>query len=361
MKHAALFSLIFLIFPAFLFSEPYIAMREGLKCSSCHENGTGGGKRTRFGAGFGAQDLPWKTVDLQGQKIPTYWSFRNDLISLGGDFRALSQTTFVKNDTANTFQTDKSNLYLSVRLLPDVIHFYLDETVAPGGAQTREIFAQLKNLPGHGWIKAGKFVLPYGLRIEDDRAFVREITGFNFTSPDLGAELGFEPGAWTIVSSISNGNAGATDNNTGKLLTGNLVYTGDRFRLGASASYNAADSGNRKTAGAWGGFQLGPAVFLGEADFIRDETDPLADHDRIVTYSEVNYAIARGWNVKAGYEYFDADRDIPENERDRFFIGVEPFLLPFVQMQVFYRFNQSIPQNSLQNADELSVRLHLYF
>ncbi len=173
--------------------------------------------------------------------------------------------------------------------------------------------------------------------------------------------MGFEPGAWTFVSSVSNGTSGSTDNNAGKLLIGSLAYTGDRFRLGASASYNPADSGNKNTAGAWGGFRVGPAGFLGEADFIHDETDPDTHHDRIVTYAEVDYPIAHGWNLKAGYEYFDPDKHIAEDERDRFLVGIEPFLLPFLQMQVFYRFNQSIPQNSLQNADELSVRLHLYF
>lgn len=355
------FLLLFVLTPLAGFAEPYIAVREGLKCSSCHENHTGGGKRTRFGAGFGAQDLPWKSVDLKQQNVPFYWSLLNDIVSFGGDFRVVNQSTFLKDNPANSFETDKSNLYLSVRLLPDRVHFYLDESIAPGGAQTRELFGQLQNLPARGWLKAGKFVLPYGLRLEDDTAFIREVTGFNFTTPDLGAELGFEPGPWSFITSVSNGTSGATDNNTGKLVVGTASYTVQTFRIGLSGSYNPGTGGNKNSAALWGGIRAGKLVFLGEADFVHDETDPLATRDRIITYAEVDYPITHGWNLKGSYEYFDPDSHLPENERDRFSVGVEPFLLPFLQMQLFYRFNNSIPQNDLQNANELILRLHLYF
>jgi hypothetical protein len=235
-NRAPFFLILFFIVPIFVQAEPYLAVREGLKCSSCHENSMGGGKRTRFGAGFGAQDLPWHKVDLQANKIPFYWSIVNDLISLGGDFRVLNRTNFVKGDTANTFVTDKSNIYLSAQLLPNTLQFYLDESVAPGGAQSREIFAKFERLPAHGWIKAGKFVQPYGLRLEDDHAFIRTITGFTFDTPDFGAEIGFEPKDWTFVASVNNGNAGSIDQNTGKQVVGTAAYVGDPFRIGVSAS-----------------------------------------------------------------------------------------------------------------------------
>ena len=112
--------LLITLFPVVLFAEPYIAIREGLKCSACHVNRTGGGKRTQMGTGYGTQALPWNKIDLNEKKIPHYWSVLNDLLSVGGDFRFLNQTTFIKDDTANTFQTDKGNLYLQVKVLPDI-------------------------------------------------------------------------------------------------------------------------------------------------------------------------------------------------------------------------------------------------
>jgi hypothetical protein len=344
-----------------LIAEPYIAVREGLKCSACHTNITGGGKRTQMGTGYGAIDLPWKPADLQSQKIPHYFSLINDLLSVGADFRALNRSTFSDGGSeTNTFQTDKSNLYLQADLIRDRLTFYLDETIAPGGAQTREIFGMFHNLPGRGWIKAGKFIHPFGLRMEDDRAFIREATGFNFNNPDTGVEIGFQPGPFTMMASITNGTSSIVDNNLSKQFVGTFGYIGDSFRIGTSASYNDAGDANRRVHGGWAGLRIKDFVFLGEADWIRDE-ELARDRDQIVTYAELDYEFTDGWNLKIAYEFYDPDRNVDENERDRVITGIESFLTSFVQLQLFYRFNQSIPQNVPQNADELLLRLHIYF
>src|SRR5262245_51231665 len=147
-------------YPVVLCAEPYLAIREGLKCSACHVNRTGGGKRNQMETGYGVQALPWQKIDLNEKKVPHYWSMLNDLLSVGGDFRFLNETTFIKDNTANTFQTDKANVYLQVNALPDILTLYVDERVAPGGAQSREIFGMFEAMPAHGWIKGGKFILP---------------------------------------------------------------------------------------------------------------------------------------------------------------------------------------------------------
>ena len=350
-----------LLFPSVLIAEPYIAIRTGLKCSSCHINKTGGGQRTQMGAGYGTQNLPWKKINLQEKKIPHYWSLHDDLVALGADFNFVNQTAFVEDNTSNTFEINEAELYLTVNLIPDRVTFYSDTSLAPGGTQEREITGIFDLVPGKSWVKAGKFVLPYGLLIEDDRAFIREATGINFNTPDLGAEIGYEPRNWSFVGSFTNGTAGSLDNNTSKQVVASAAYVRNAFRIGASGSYNSGEAGNKNSAAVWGGFRLGRAVLLGEVDFIHDELSSVSQRDQLVTYAELDYLITEGWNVKAAYEYFDPDTDVDENQRDRVLIGIEPFIVPFVQLGLYYRFNQSIPQNKLQNADELTFRLHLYF
>lgn len=354
-------TLFLLVSARLIYAEPYLAVREGLKCSACHSNLTGGGKRNQMGSGFGAIDLPWKPADLQSHKIPHHFSLLNDLISIGADFRVFNRSTFSDGgQETNTFQTDKSNLYLQANLIPDRVTFYLDETVAPGGAQTREIFGMIHNLPARGWIKAGKFLHPYGLRLEDDRAFIREVTGFNFNSTDTGIEIGFQPGPFTMMASITNGTASIVDNDRSKQFVGTLGYIADAFQVGVSASYNDSGGAERRVHGAWAGLRIKKLVLLGEADWIRDE-DRSLDRDQLVTYAEMDYEVVNGWNIKIAYEFYDPDTNLDENERDRVIAGVESFLTSFVQLQLFYRFNQSIPQNIPQNADELLLRFHIYF
>src|SRR5262245_50506668 len=291
--------LLITLYPVVLSAEPYLAIREGLKCSACHVNRTGGGKRTQMGTGYGTQALPWKKIDLNEKKIPHYWSVLNDLLSVGGDFRFLNQTTFIEDNTANTFQTDKGNLYLLVKALPDILSLYVDETVAPGGAQSREIFGMLEAMPAHGWIKAGRFILPYGIRLEDDRAFIREVTGFNFNNPDAGVEVGFEPDHFSIVTSVTNGTAGANDNNASKQFVGSFSYVADSFRAGVSGSYNPSDAGDRTSGALWGGFRFHSAVLLGEVDLVKDEIPDANDREQFVAHAEIDYLITEGWNVKA--------------------------------------------------------------
>jgi hypothetical protein len=340
----------------FVFAEPYIAIREGLKCSACHINRTGGGKRTRMGAGVGATDLPWRPVDLEKEKIPSYFSVFNDRISFGSDLRVAYDATFSHGQVAsNTFETDKSNVYFQGDLVPSHVSFYVDESIAPGGAQTRELFGLLHGFPGRGYLKAGKFLPPYGLRLEDDRAFIREVN-----NPDTGIEFGIEPGDFTFATAVTNGTSSVSDNNKSKQVSATGAYINNRFRIGGSADYNDSGSSIRKMGGLWGGVNINKFVLLGEADWIRDEVND-QKQSQIVAYSELDYEIAHGWNIKVGYEYYDPNRDIAENQRDRVLIGIEPFITSFVQVQVFYRFNQSIPQNISQNADELQLRLHIYF
>ena len=355
--------LIALIFSSSLiYAEPYLAIREGLKCSSCHMNKTGGGQRTQFGAGFGVQDLPWKNFDLQANHVPMYWSAFNDLLAIGGDFRAINDSTISDNKIeTNNFAIQEAELYLHASLIPDHLSFYADEAVAPNGVQSREIFAMV-NLPERGWIKAGKFVLPYGLRLLDDKAFIRGVTGFSFLNPDVGAEIGFEPGNFSFITSVTNGTAGTQDNNTDKQIVGTVAYVPSAFRIGASASYNRGPQQSlAESAGVWGGFRFHKAALLGEVDRVRNELNAFEKTDQFVAHAEIDYLIYRGWNVKVAYEYFDPNTHLAEDQRDRVVVGIEPFITPFFQVSAFYQFNQSIPQDPVGNTDEFTIQAHIYF
>lgn len=284
--------------------------------------------------------------------------FLNSFLSVGADVRVATEAT--SGTSSNTaFRMEEANLYLEARVVPDVLTVYIDQTVGPGSATTREVFG-LIDLPAEGYVKAGKFFLPYGLRLEDDAEFVRQQTGFTFDTPDIGVELGFEPGPLSILASITNGTQGAAENNDDKQLTATAALIFPKFRIGASGSHNDAPGSSRDVVGGFAGLGLGRVTVLGEIDYIFDSFDVGADSDRFAAYIEGNVLVARGFNLKATYGFLDPDRDIAENARTRVRLGVELFPVPFMSVAALYTVREDIPQATTDN-NRLTIELHGFF
>src|SRR5271169_3463267 len=78
-------------------AEPYIAVREGYKCSACHVNMTGGGMRTSFVAAHSREILRYP--DWFAQLTKPADAFSGDLnqyVGLGSDIR--TSLTFTTQD-----------------------------------------------------------------------------------------------------------------------------------------------------------------------------------------------------------------------------------------------------------------------
>lgn len=354
---------------SFAYAEPYLAIQEGYKCSKCHVNMTGGGKRTDFANIYVqtrlANDfLNWREwmpgaddedddESMRTDAQSSFFSGRlNDYIAIGGDFRFLFERTDTPdNPTEDRFNQRKQNIYLEVDLIPERVIFYQTLT---GGGDAREIFGLLKW--NSIYVKAGEFFLPYGLRLLDDSAFTRSVTGFTYGTVDSGVELGWEPGRWAFNLAATNGTGTSIENNRDKRLTGSLAFVHKGFRVGGSYSTNENAQGVETVIyGLHGGAQFGRVGLLAAADVIDDSTDR-----ELVGIFEVNLLMTRGNNVKLSYEYHDPSEDIFENARERFSLVWEPFVNQFTQFRAGIRDYQGIPQNDDQNRTEYFLELHLF-
>lgn len=356
-----------LMYPALVSAEPYLAQRYGQKCSGCHTNMTGGGKRSTTGEAYARALTESPIADGLSTQL-------NEAISVGANFRGeWAYTRFddpepaadgsVANevDDANAFDISNGALYLEYAL-SDKISFYLDRQVAPEGGRTREALVLFKDLLGEDtYVKAGKFYLPFGLRLQDDEAFIRQMTGFTFDNSDMGAEVGFEPGPWSLSLAVTNGTQGSGENNTDKQVAFTGSFVQSNYRLGASASHNKGTGGFTQEAfNIFAGLNLGKWTFLGEVDRVKDSA---AEEEtiQIISFVSANYLWTPSINVKFSYEHLDPDDDIDENERIRVSLIGEKFFNQYTQLRIGVRRLEGIPQNPQQNQGLGFAEIHVFF
>ncbi|MFQ5603969.1 MAG: hypothetical protein ACE5HS_11935 [bacterium] len=330
-------------------AEPYLAVRTGFKCSQCHVNRTGGGKRTDFGVIYSQTNLYMKFIKAKGSSS-FFDGKMSDRISVGANFRADDVSLFEfksftgeKADYSNNTRISEANVYLQFDVVPDVFSVYADQTLQPSA--NREFFGIIQNLPLDSYLKVGRMLLPFGYRLLDNDAFIRNRTGYTYNRHDTAIEIGLEPGPHSLVANL-------TENQLS--LVASTVFR--RFRIGGSFGRNIRE-GDDYVAGAFAGVNFGRFTLLGEGDFIKKD-----DREQFAGLVELNYLITRGFNFKATYEFFDRNRDVA-NDRDgqeRITIGVEPFITQFMQFGIFYRINRFIPQNVPLNQDQLTLQFHVF-
>jgi hypothetical protein len=360
--------------------EPYLAVRGGYKCSQCHTNITGGGKRNRFGSIYTQTTLPSTVISAATLESllsrtdaettePSYGTFVTNtlanFLSFGGDLRVENRTVFSAGslETRNEFNVTEANLYIEAQLLPELLTFYVDERLGPGAAGSREVFGLIR-IPRwwNAYVKGGRFLLPYGWRLQDDGAFIRDRTGINYANPDTGVEFGLEPGPVTFSLALTNGTAGGAEDNLFKQITLRTEVVFRHWRAGWSFAYNDTDAARRIMYGPFAGITFGRFTLLGEADWIKDRDAASGNTTtQLALFSSLNVLIIRGINFKLSYEYLDPDTDVDHNSRTRLVIGLESFLTQFLHLRLFYRRNDSIPQRPAERADEVRLELHLFF
>jgi hypothetical protein len=353
-------------------AEPHLAVREGFLCSQCHVNRAGGGKRNAFGANYSQTALPlWRPAAL-GVVSPNL----GDWVSLGADVRVQHVTIetvrtkfegeWLEAQGGNTLRVPQANLYGELTIVRDHLSLYLDEKIGPEGASAREAMVLLYGLPYGGYAKAGRILLPFGLRLADDEAFIRQATGFNFGNQDLGVEVGAEPGPTFLTASLSNGTLGGTDDNERKQL---CVTGGVRSRwgrLGGSYSWNDGTTPDgmvvRQVAGGFGTLNFGRLSLLSEGDVVidteRPKGAPRTQVLQLAVHGEADLLITKGVAVRAAFGYHDPDLAVKNDHRTRLAVTLEVFPLPFLRVTATYTLRNDIPQRVQGRQDIFLVQLH---
>jgi hypothetical protein len=376
-------------------AEPYFAVREGLRCSACHTNMNGGGKRTDLVSTHARDLLHYPMFFGVFSNPPEFFSGEiNKYLALGGDLRVSETATFqdgkdgpdgvfrgqVRNDQVfrgrletNSLDATEAVVYSEVRLIPDYLTFYLDQRFQPS-TDNREAFGLLKGvLPWNGFIKAGRMFLPYGLQLQDDGAFIRGgtngsvTTGFSFNQQQAGGEIGFEPGPVTFLGAVTDGASG--DRDAQVTLTVSTLFTDlpvvRNVLLGSSFSRVGPPHSQTELFGFFAGSNIERFTFLGEADFRSDKTPTTNGRSigRFIAYGEGDYLFFDWLNCKVAVDYSDNDGTLGDtsDSENRVSVGLEPFLNRFLQPRLFYRVSNGIRSNNTHNQSIIFAEAHVFF
>ena len=341
-------------------AEPYLAVRTGFKCAQCHTNPTGGGLRSNYGNVFAQSQLAAQR--LGGDAAEMWTGSLGRFLAIGGNLRAnASYSKIPEQPATDEFAVEEARVFLDVALIPGRLSVYLDERVAPGDAEDREANVRFWLRESELYLKGGRMYLPFGWRLEDDNAFVRQLSGLNMQAPDTGLEVGLERGAWSAQLAVSNGSAGGPETDDGKMFTVRAEYVQDAWRMGASATLNNSDAGDRTGAALFAGLRWGTFSLLGEVDWFDDDGIGADGRERMATLAEADWLWRPGHNVKATFEWFEPDTDVDEDEQTRTSLVYEWSPVQFLQVRLGLRRFIGIPQSDPQNRTEAFLQLHGYF
>jgi len=258
--------------PCLLNAEPYFAAWKGVNCNACHMNQTGGWLRDGFGKNYGNQ---LATFDWEGLANAAKGASKPlpSAISVGLDIHESYVETFFQKPVTNVNgflsgpgfgnypNGGRQALEIGIKaneVLTGVLAYRLDDY------STREMYILLNNLPADGYLKLGKFTLPYGLELADDNSLVRGALGFSFdNNPAEGLEGGIYPDPFFANFAFFNGDTTTSE----KAFSGKGGFSGDGWALAGSVFGQNLDLVTKSVRyGAFGWGRVAPVVILAEFD-----------------------------------------------------------------------------------------------
>jgi hypothetical protein len=369
---------------------PRYALRDGVQCTACHIDPAGGGMRNRYGRYVFA---PTRLPLFNSSSIPPLNVDIGDTLAFGADSRSMyyyAQPGSGGAKTSTFFQME-SNLYAAATLYragadggSAITLYYVQEGWMD--FQASAIWQQELGRPDISiYLKAGRFIPTYGLRIENHQTYNRQDIGFGPTDKDEGVELGAHLGPVLLQGSAINGTTGMTqfDDNTDKGVIGRAEVLGRlgklRLMLGGSVYYSETGSlttvgtistdartKNLRAGGHWGA-SMGRLTYMGELDVV--DVDPFPKNTQTSkslsyqAYQELDFLVVRGLELNLNYEFRDPDLSLRTGTISRVAAGFEVIPVPYVEIKTLFRysFGSGSAVAPLDGLTEAIAMVHLFF
>jgi hypothetical protein len=347
---------------------PRYSARYEQDCMLCHVNPTGGGMRSEYAT----KDIVPKELAMKGGEpealalIDTHLG-RN--VTFGLDLR---QAAFATPDEAGSgppqgFFLMQSDVHLAFQLDPRLLVYY-----GHGQGGTGEAFALAHGLPHDGWVKVGRFVPTHGWRFDDHTMYVRSEEGFAPPNHlDTGFEVGFSTKHAEVVVGTVNGVRSSRSTFDDDRSPSSHGQASVRGRVGPAAvtlggSYvletGAEGDPTYSTVGGFGSFVVGPVTWVGQVDRMEHPLDTRTAN-ALITSHEVSFALRRGVELLATYDFVDPDLDQRTGARSRIGGGVHLMPRPWCALEGVWR-HVDVDAGPLAAGtphDEAVLQLHLLY
>ena len=341
-----------------VFSLPSYSIEENSGCINCHVNPTGGGMRNDYGSNIYSLDelSIRKWIKSDDKKFD---GFIKDNVQIGGDFRIQSYDR-QQNHTIFPMQID---LYSNIEFKNNFSMFM------KYGAEFELYFLLNKK---NRWIKLGKTMPNYGLKLDDHTSFIRggnssnsyiysgsvdEGLIFDYASTykdpvlvEVGSKINKNI---SFTSSISTGIVGEDEENiTLSVFYINKMNFGSIF-LGTSIM----QENEFRMLGMFGGFSKGNLTLTYEVDKVNNW---IIDYESLASYLEMVYKPIQGVHMIAKYDFFDKNYDLLDGSVGRYSFGFNFFPSNLIEIKLQLR-DYKLYSIDFDTDREYLVQLHTWF
>ena len=349
---------LFLLSISLVFSLPSYAIEENSGCVNCHVNPTGGVMRNDYGSNIYSLDelAIRKWIKSDDKKFD---GFIKDNIQIGGEFRIQS---YDRGQDHSIFPM-QIDLYSNIEFNNNISMF-----MRYGSELELYMLLNKKNR----WIKLGKTMPNYGLKLDDHTSFIRGGNSSNsyISSGQVDEGLIFDyastyedPTLVEIGSKINNNISFTSSISTG-------IVNNNKGNITLSAFYkNKIDFGfilfgtsfmqedDFKMSGVFGGFSKGNLTLSYEMDRVDNWIE---DYESVASFFEMRYKPIQGVHIIAKYDYFDRNYDLADGSVDRYSLGVNIFPFNMIEIKLQLR-EYKLYSIDFDTDIEYLVQLHTWF
>ncbi|MBI2388561.1 MAG: hypothetical protein HYV09_02995 [Deltaproteobacteria bacterium] len=385
LAHAVAATLAFIVVSLFAlpaWSLPRFALREGVPCSTCHVNPSGGGMRNAYGRYvYGPTRLP---LGFPGSRERAPQLDLGDTLAFGADARTAYIDQRPKTgEGLRTFFQMQADLYVAARVF-DGLTLYYDQG-AYGSFEAIALYQKPLTDWASVYVKAGRFMPTYGLRLENHNLWIRQDIGYGPRDKEQGVEVGAQIAPFLVQVGLLNGVPGERqlDDNKGKAFVARvealgrlgplrLMFGGSYYRnqtgVKSDASGKTVDGrSNLWRAGLFGGASLGRFTYLAEADLVRLEPFSANKTDSksysFQSHQELDVLVVRGLELTFNFEYREPDLDTKSGSMRRVALGFEVYPMPNLELKALYRhvWGKGPASRSLDGLSEYIAMAHVFF